>query len=93
MIHVDMGFLSYFDLPDGYHFGGHVIVVAGYDPETRQVLIADRDEELHPVSLEDLEKARGSTFKPFSPGTSGTPSISAASVHRSPKKSGRPSAK
>ncbi len=22
MIHVDMGFLSYFDLPDGYHFGG-----------------------------------------------------------------------
>ncbi|HIC92725.1 MAG TPA: DUF4872 domain-containing protein [Anaerolineae bacterium] len=67
MIHVDMGFLPYFDLPEGYHFGGHVVVVAGYDPETRQVLIADRDEELHSMSLEDLEKARGSTFKPFPP--------------------------
>ena len=67
MIHVDMGFLPYFDLPEGYHFGGHVVVVCGYDPETRQVVIADRDEELHPVSLEDLEKARGSTFKPFPP--------------------------
>ena len=67
MIYVDMGFLPYFDLPEGYHFGGHAVVVCGYDPETRQVLIADRDEELHPVSLEDLEKARGSTFKPFPP--------------------------
>jgi len=67
MIYVDMGFLPYFDLPEGYHFGGHAVVVCGYDPEIRQVLIADRDEELHPVSLEDLEKARGSTFKPFPP--------------------------
>jgi len=65
MIQVDMGFLPYFDLPEGYHFGGHVVVVAGYDPKTGQVLIADRDEELHPVSMEDLEKARGSKFKPF----------------------------
>jgi hypothetical protein len=67
MIHVDMGFLPYFDFPEEYHFGGHVVVVAGYDPETRQVLIADRDEELHPVSLEDLAQARGSKFKPFPP--------------------------
>jgi hypothetical protein len=67
MIELDMGFLPYFDLPEGYHFGGHVVVVAGYDPQTRQVLIADRDDELHPVSLEDLEKARGSKFKPFPP--------------------------
>ena len=67
MIHVDMGFLPYFDFPEEYHFGGHVVVVAGYDPEVRQLLVADRDEELHPVSLEDLEKARGSKFKPFPP--------------------------
>jgi len=67
MVQVDMGFLPYFDLPEGYHFGGHVVVVCGYDPETRQVLIADRDEELYPVSMEDLEKARGSTHKPFPP--------------------------
>ena len=67
MIHCDMGFLPYFDLPEGYHFGAHVVVVAGYDPETRQVLIADRDRGLHPVSMEDLERARGSTYKPFPP--------------------------
>jgi hypothetical protein len=67
MVHVDMGFLPYFDLPEGYHFGGHVVVIAGYDPQTRHVLIADRDEELHAVSLADLEKARGSKFKPFPP--------------------------
>jgi len=68
MIQCDMGFLPYFDFGDtDYHFGGHVVVVCGYDAETRQVLIADRDEELHPVSMEDLEKARGSTYKPFPP--------------------------
>jgi len=67
MIQCDMGFLPYFDFGDKeYHFGGHAIVVAGYDPETRQVLIADRD-GLHPVSMDDLEKARGSTYKPFPP--------------------------
>jgi hypothetical protein len=68
MIHVDMGFLPYFDFGGHkYHFGRHIVVVAGYDPETSQVLIADRDEELHPVSLEDLARARGSKFKPFPP--------------------------
>ncbi|MHB1413778.1 MAG: BtrH N-terminal domain-containing protein [Chloroflexota bacterium] len=67
MIMVDMGFLPYLGLPEGYHFGGHAVVVAGYDPESRQVLVADRDEELHPVSLADLAKARGSRFKPFPP--------------------------
>jgi len=67
MVQVDMGFLPYFDLPEDYHFGGHVVAVAGYDPEAGQVLVADRDQELHPVSLEDLARARGSKFKPFPP--------------------------
>jgi hypothetical protein len=67
MVHVDMGFLPYFHFPTEYHFGRHIVVVAGYDPQTRQVLIADRDEELHPVLLEDLARARGSRFKPFPP--------------------------
>jgi hypothetical protein len=67
MIHVDMGLLPYFHFPTEYHFGRHIVVVAGYDPQTRQVLIADRDKELHPVSLEDLARARGSKFKPFPP--------------------------
>jgi hypothetical protein len=68
MVGCDMGFLPYFGFGDQeYHFGGHVVVVCGYDPAADQVLVADRDEDLHPVSMEDLAKARGSTFKPFPP--------------------------
>jgi len=68
MIQCDMGFLPYFDFGDtDYHFGWHIVVVCGYDAQTRQVLIADRDAELHPVAMEDLAKARGSTYKPFPP--------------------------
>jgi hypothetical protein len=68
MIACDMGFLPYFDFGGAeYHFGGHVVVVCGYDPQADEVLIADRDEPLHAVSMEDLSKARGSTYKPFPP--------------------------
>jgi hypothetical protein len=68
MIGCDMGFLPYFDFGgEEYHFGGHAVVICGYDPDADQVLIADRDEELHPVSMDDLARARGSRFKPFPP--------------------------
>jgi hypothetical protein len=68
MLGCDMGFLPYFDFGgEEYHFGGHVIVACGYDPDTDQALVADRDEPLHAVSMNDLAKARGSTFKPFPP--------------------------
>lgn len=66
MIGVDMGFLPYFDFPQEYHFGGHVVVVCGWDA-TREVLVADRDLDLHPVSLDQVATARGSTYKPFPP--------------------------
>jgi hypothetical protein len=67
MVQLDMGFLPYFDLPEDFHFGGHVVVICGCDTDAREVLVADRDEQLHPVSLEQLAEARGSTFKPFPP--------------------------
>jgi hypothetical protein len=68
MIQCDMGFLPYFDFGgEEYHFGGHAVVVCGYDAETDRVLIADRDRELYPVLMADLERARGSTYKPFPP--------------------------
>ena len=68
MIQCDMGFLPYFDFGgEEYHFGGHVVVVCGHDPATGEVLIADREEALHPVSMADLARARGSTHKPFPP--------------------------
>ena len=67
MLQVDMGFLPYFDFGgEEYHFGGHVVVACGYDPNTEQVLIADRD-GIHSVPLANLEQARGSTCKPFPP--------------------------
>lgn len=67
MVSVDMGFLPYMDFGgEEYHFGGHSIVICGYDPASEQVLIAERD-TLYPVALTDLEKARGSTFQPFPP--------------------------
>jgi hypothetical protein len=68
MLQVDMGFLPYFDFEGKeYHFGGHLVVAAGYDLATREVLIADRDLELHSVPWDDLAAARGSTYKPFLP--------------------------
>ena len=68
MILVDMGFLPYFDqLPEDFHFGGHMVVVGGFDPVTRGTLVADRDGPWHSVSWEDLAQARGSKFKPFPP--------------------------
>jgi hypothetical protein len=67
VVYLDMGFLPYLLLPAGYHFGAHVVVVAGYDPAGGRVLVADRDPRLHPVEWDILEKARGSTHKPFPP--------------------------
>jgi hypothetical protein len=67
MLQVDMGYLPYFDIPGEFHFGGHAVVAAGLDAEARQVLLADRDAELHPVPLADLAKARASSCPPFTP--------------------------
>jgi hypothetical protein len=68
MLVLDMGYLPYFDFGgEEFHFGYHVVVACGYDPESRQVLVADRDEALHPVSLEALARARGSKCQPFPP--------------------------
>lgn len=68
MLMVDMGYLPYFDFHgQDYHFGAHAVVACGYDKESDQVLIADRD-GLHSVPMADLERARGSTYQPFPPG-------------------------
>ncbi|MEW6716195.1 MAG: BtrH N-terminal domain-containing protein [Chloroflexota bacterium] len=67
MLLVDMGFLPYLDLPEDYHFGAHAITVAGYDAETNQVLVADRDEGLYTISMDVLAQARDSRYRPFPP--------------------------
>jgi hypothetical protein len=68
MLQVDMGLLPYFDFGQEYHFGGHVVVACGRDEESGEILIADREGELHPVPTRALAAARGSRFKPFPPG-------------------------
>jgi hypothetical protein len=67
-VFVDMGFLTYLNLPEGYHFGAHAVVIGGYDAAKGRVLVADRDTVLHAISLDELGRARGSKFKPFPPG-------------------------
>ena len=75
-INADMPLLTYLGLPEEAHFGGHVVVVCGYDPASRHVLISDmsprqtgcKDPVLAPLGMDRLAKARGSKFKPFPPG-------------------------
>ncbi|MHB1135144.1 MAG: BtrH N-terminal domain-containing protein [Chloroflexota bacterium] len=67
MLQLDMGYLPYLELPEEYHFGGHAVVVCGYDPAASEVLVADRDGVPHPLTLAQLALARGSKHKPFAP--------------------------
>lgn len=74
MVFGDMGFLPWFDLPEDYHFGGHTFVICGFDGKDT-VLASDMDQKAtglkkgfyHPITLDRLQKARGSTYKPFPP--------------------------
>lgn len=68
MVQVDMGLLPYFDFGGDYHFGGHFVVACGRDPESSEILVADREGELHAVSAAALGAARGSRCRPFPPG-------------------------
>jgi len=70
----DMGLLPWFDLPAGYHFGGHAFVACGYDGH-QTILGADVEQKAAgikkgfyaPITLDQLRKARNSPFKPFPP--------------------------
>jgi hypothetical protein len=67
MIQVDMGLLPYFPFYGQYHFGYHVVVAAGFDSQTGEITLADRDATPYPVPLTQVTAARSSTFKPFPP--------------------------
>lgn len=62
----DIAYLPYFAVPEDVHFGGHSFVVFGIDEEDR-VYISDRGKKAVTISVSDLQKARGSKFKPFPP--------------------------
>ena len=63
-INIDMAYLPYFDdLPDDYHFGQHVVVVCGYDPEKENVYLTDTDhKDIKKVSVKHLTKGRNSSY-------------------------------
>lgn len=67
LVFVDMPYLSYLDLPNNAHFGGHSIVVYGINEEKNLVYISDRGKKGVVATIEELEKARNSKFQPFSP--------------------------
>jgi len=74
MLGGDMAYLPWFHFPEDYHFGGHAFVICGYDGG-QTVLASDMDPQMAglkkglyaPVTLEQLAKARSSTYKPFPP--------------------------
>ncbi len=63
----DMVYLPYFAVPEIAHFGGHTFVVFGLDETKDEVYISDRAKKTVTVTIEDLQKARGSKFSPFAP--------------------------
>ena len=79
LIYVDMPYLKYLGLNENSHFGGHAVVLYGYDDITENYWISDRDnhdfiirtpygniaQDNHLVSYQEVEKARSSSYKPF----------------------------
>lgn len=79
MVYVDMVYLKYLNLYAGSHFGGHSIIVFGFDDNEGCFYVSDRDNndwsihtpkgriaaDFHKVSYIEMEKARNSAFRPF----------------------------
>lgn len=79
LIYVDMPYLKYLGLNENSHFGGHAVVLYGYDDIAENYWISDRDnhdfiirtpygniaQDNHLVSYQEVEKARSSSYKPF----------------------------
>lgn len=79
LIYVDMPFLDYLNMNRNSHFGGHAVVLFGYDDENQEFYLTDRDSadypirtpkgkiacDYHRVSYQEMERARNSNFRPF----------------------------
>lgn len=79
LLFADMPYLKYLNLNENSHFGGHAVVIFGYDDEKEHFYVSDRDnsdkpmrtpcgdisEDFHLVSYEQIERARSSNYKPF----------------------------
>lgn len=79
IIYADMPYLDYLNLDEDSHFGGHAVVIFGYDNETQKFYISDRDnsdnairtpnghisKDYHLVDYKQVEMARNSNHRPF----------------------------
>ena len=51
LIYVDMPYLHYLGMNPNSHFGGHAVVLYGYDDETREFWVSDRDNHDFPIRV------------------------------------------
>ncbi|MGL5328835.1 MAG: BtrH N-terminal domain-containing protein [Peptostreptococcaceae bacterium] len=79
LAYVDMAYLKYLNLDEENHFGGHAVVIFGYDNEKEKFYISDRDNSDNPirtpngnisncyhlVDYKEVENARSSAHRPF----------------------------
>lgn len=79
MVYVDMPYMKYLGMNSASHFGGHAVVLFGYDDERQIFYVSDRDHsnfpirtpkgtianDYHLVSYQEMENARSSNFRPF----------------------------
>lgn len=79
LIYTDMSFMNYLGLDPHSHFGGHAVVLFGYDDQQEVFYVSDRDNpdypirtpkgdiasDYHLVSYQEMEQARSSSFRPF----------------------------
>ena len=74
-----MSYLKYLNLEEDSHFGGHAIVIFGYDDKENKFYISDRDNSDNPIRTPkgyiskdyhlanyfEIEQARSSNHRPF----------------------------
>lgn len=79
LIYVDMPYMGYLGMDKDSHFGGHAVVLFGYDDLKRKFWVSDRDNHNHPIQVPggqiaedyhlvdyaELERARSSSCRPF----------------------------
>lgn len=79
LIYADMPYLKYLQMDINSHFGGHAVVLFGYDELLKRYWVSDRDNndfsiripsgeiarDYHYVTYHDMEMARSSSYKPF----------------------------
>jgi len=80
MVYADMAYLNYLNLDESSHFGGHTIIIFGYNLDKEVFYVSDRDsadrpvhtplgeiaKDSHIVSFKEMTLARGSSHRPFS---------------------------